>query len=192
MARDNSMRMQQPNPISDGVAGTTCFTQLTITTGAVFNVETTARVAPVSLMLLVKTMMAPERIEYFVNGSIMDLNTPNGLAPKVLAASSMSRLMRSNAAVIDLTKYGYVIAKCANTRSKNSGTKAKLCQKNFKETPRAIEGTIKGTLIRISNTVEVNFPNLFLAIIIAMGNPITKLSSVTIPANAYDKAKLCQ
>ena len=55
-----------------------------------------------------------------------------------------------------------------------------------------MEGTIRGTLIRISNMVEVNFPNLFLAIIIAMGNPITKLSNVTIPASAYDKAKLCQ
>ena len=98
------MRMPQPSPISDGVAGTTCFTQLTITTGAVSRDVTTAKVAPVSLILRVKTIIAPERMEYFVKGSIMVLKTPNGLAPRVLAASSMSRLMRSKAAVIDLTK----------------------------------------------------------------------------------------
>jgi hypothetical protein len=34
-----------------------------------------------------------------------------GLAPKVLAASSMSTLILSIAADIDRTKYGYVIAK---------------------------------------------------------------------------------
>ena len=45
------------------------FTQLTIKTGAVSNFEDTASVAPVSLTLRVKTIIAPERMEYFVIGS---------------------------------------------------------------------------------------------------------------------------
>ena len=81
-------------------------TQLTISTGAVCKWVVTAKVAPVSLTLLVKTIIAPERIEYFVSGNTIDLKTVKGLAPKVFAASSMSTLIRSIAADIDLTKYG--------------------------------------------------------------------------------------
>jgi hypothetical protein len=58
-------------------------TQLTIKTGAVCSLLATARVAPVSLILLVKTMIAPERIEYFVIGHTIVLKTAKGLAPKV-------------------------------------------------------------------------------------------------------------
>ncbi len=86
-------------------------TQLTIRTGAVTRFVLTAKVAPVSLTLRAKTIMAPERIEYFVSGSTIERKTVKGLAPKVFAASSMSTLIRSIAAPIDLTKYGYVIAK---------------------------------------------------------------------------------
>ncbi len=81
-------------------------TQLTTNTGAVCRFEVTAKVAPVSLTLLVKTMIAPERIEYFVRGNIIVLKRVKGFAPNVLAASSMSTLIRSIAADIDLTKYG--------------------------------------------------------------------------------------
>ena len=81
-------------------------TQLTIRTGAVTKFVLTARVAPVSLRLRAKTMMAPERIEYFVRGSTIERNRVKGLAPKVLAASSMSTLIRSIAADIERTKYG--------------------------------------------------------------------------------------
>jgi hypothetical protein len=81
-------------------------TQLTINTGAVCRFVVTAKVAPVSLTLLVKTIIAPERIEYFASGKTIDLKTVKGLAPKVLAASSISMLIRSIAADIDLTKYG--------------------------------------------------------------------------------------
>ena len=101
--------MPAPNPISREVAGTVPLTQSTITTGAVLRGEfaaNTATVAPVSLMLRVKTMMAPERIEYFVSGKIIVEKTLKGLAPKVLAASSISILILSNAADIDFTKYG--------------------------------------------------------------------------------------
>ena len=80
------------------------FTQLTIRTGAVSRVDETARVAPVSLTLLVKTMIAPERMEYFVKGKTIDLKTVNGLAPRVFAASSMSIVIRSIAADIERTK----------------------------------------------------------------------------------------
>ena len=111
--KESAIRIPHPNPTTDEVipvftkAGfCRVFTQLTITTGAVWRFVTTANVAPVSLILLVKTIMAPERIEYFVKGNIIVLNTPKGLAPSVLAASSMSRLILSNAADIDLTKYG--------------------------------------------------------------------------------------
>lgn len=81
-------------------------TQLTTSTGAVCKVEVTANVAPVSLTLLVKTMIAPERIEYLLSGSTIVLKTVKGLAPKVFAASSMSMFIRSSAADMDLTKYG--------------------------------------------------------------------------------------
>ena len=81
-------------------------TQLTIKTGAVCNFEATARVAPVSLTLRVKTMIAPESIEYLVMGQTIVRKTAKGLAPKVLAASSISIVIRSIAADIDRTKQG--------------------------------------------------------------------------------------
>lgn len=81
-------------------------TQFTIKTGAVCSCVATANVAPVSLTLRVKTMIAPERMEYFVIGQTIVRKTVRGFAPKVLAASSMSTLMRSIAADIDRTKYG--------------------------------------------------------------------------------------
>jgi hypothetical protein len=62
------------------------FTQFTINTGAVCRGEPediTAKVAPVSLTLLVNTIMAPERIEYFVRGNTIDLKTVKGFAPNV-------------------------------------------------------------------------------------------------------------
>ena len=93
-------------PVIGAMIPRTELTQLTSSTGAVTSLEVTANVAPVSLTLRVKTMMAPERIEYFVMGSTIVLKTVKGLAPKVLAASSMSTLIRSIAADIDLTKYG--------------------------------------------------------------------------------------
>ena len=64
----------------------------------------TANVAPVSLTLRVKTMIAPERIEYFVMGQTIVRKTVKGLAPKVLDASSISMVMRSMAADIERTK----------------------------------------------------------------------------------------
>jgi hypothetical protein len=93
-------------PAIGGIVPLSELTQLTISTGAVFRLEETAKVAPVSLTLLVKTIIAPERIEYFVKGNIIERNTVKGLAPRVLAASSMSTFIRSIAADIDLTKYG--------------------------------------------------------------------------------------
>ncbi len=106
MRNDSSTSMPQPSPISSEVAGTVPFTQSTITTGAVRKFVTTASVAPVSLTLLVKTMMAPESIEYFAKGMIIVLNTVKGLAPRVFAASSMSMFILSNAAAMDFTMYG--------------------------------------------------------------------------------------
>ena len=87
--------MPQANPTVSGSTPAIGFatplsalTQLTIRTGAVSRLELTARVAPVSLTLLAKTMIAPDKIEYFVKGSTMVLNTVKGLAPRVFAASS--------------------------------------------------------------------------------------------------------
>jgi len=81
-------------------------THLTSKTGAVTRFEVTANVAPVSLTLRVKTIIAPERIEYFVIGNTIVLKTVKGRAPNVRAASSMSTFILSIAADIDLTKYG--------------------------------------------------------------------------------------
>ena len=91
-------------PFIGGKIPLTELTQLTIKTGAVWRFEATAKVAPVSLTLRVKTIIAPERIEYLVIGKTIVLKTVNGLAPKVLAASSISTLILSMAADIDLTK----------------------------------------------------------------------------------------
>ena len=70
--------------------------------------------------------------------------------------------------------------------------KAKLCQKNLRETPKAMDGTINGMLTKTSSTVEGVLPNFFLAIRIAIGRPITKLISVTMPPRRYERSKLCQ
>ena len=91
-------------PAIGDIAPLTEFTQFTIKTGAVCSCVATAKVAPVSLMLRVKTMIAPERIEYFVMGQTIVRKTARGLAPKVLDASSISMLMRSIAADIERTK----------------------------------------------------------------------------------------
>lgn len=72
------------NELTPGIGAVTPLselTQLTINTGAVCKFEETAKVAPVSLTLLVKTIIAPERMEYFVSGSTIDLKTVRGLAP---------------------------------------------------------------------------------------------------------------
>lgn len=79
-------------------------TQFTIKTGAVCNSVATASVAPVSLTLRVNTIIAPESTEYLVIGHTIDLKTVNGLAPKVFEASSISMVILSIAADMDLTK----------------------------------------------------------------------------------------
>jgi hypothetical protein len=167
-------------------------TQLTSNTGAVSSFEVTANVAPVSLTLLVKTIIAPERIEYFARGKTIVLKTVKGLAPKVLAASSISTFIRSIAADIDRTKYGYVIAKCAKTNRRKSGIPEIPCQKNFNEMPKAIDGTIIGTLINESSIVEGNLPNVLRAISIAIGIPMITPKNVTVAPKPYDRSKLCQ
>ena len=95
-----------PKPISDavGVGVTVPLTQPTKRTGAVFSVDTTAKVAPVSSTLLVKTRRAPANREYFVRGKMIVLNKVNGLAPRILEASSKSILILSIADAIALTK----------------------------------------------------------------------------------------
>ena len=76
--------VKELTPTIEAVIPRTEFTQLTSKTGAVISFELTANVAPVSLTLRVNTMMAPERIEYFVIGNTIVLKTVKGLAPKVL------------------------------------------------------------------------------------------------------------
>jgi len=190
--KENNIRKPQPRPISNGVASTFCLTQSTITTGAVRS-SVTAKVAPVSLTLRVKTIIAPESIEYFVNGRIIVLKTPKGLAPSVLEASSKSTLILSTAADIDLTKYGYVIAKWAKINNKISGMKVKVSfQKNLRETPKAIDGTISGMLTSTSKIAEGIVPNFFLATIIAIGRPIMTFKTVTTAPRRYERMRLCQ
>ena len=102
--------MPQPRPISNEVTGAVLgsakkglIQSVASRTGVVLSLVT-AKVAPVSLTLLVKTMIAPATNEYFVKGRIIVLNTANGRLPKVLAASSKSMFTLSMAAAIDLTK----------------------------------------------------------------------------------------
>ena len=85
-----------------------------------------------------------------------------------------------------------MIAKCAKTNSKNSGMPGTPVQKNFKETPRAIEGTIIGTFIKVSSTNEGHLPKVLRAISIAIGKPKAIPKTVTIAAKLYDRVRLCQ
>lgn len=90
--------------MSIGEAGTVPLTQSTSNTGTVFTSFTTARVAPVSSTLLANIIMTPANREYFVKGRISVLNTVNGLAPRVLDASSRSIVTLSIAATVARTK----------------------------------------------------------------------------------------
>ena len=178
-----------------GVGVTSFFTQFTNRTGAVFSGEVgdnTAKVAPVSSTLLVKTRRAPAKSEYFVNGRIIVLKSVKGLAPRIFEASSKSMPIRSIAEAIARTKYGYVMEICAKTSKAISGTKAKLLQKKAIEAPKATEGTINGTLTSMSKTVEGVLPALFRAISTAIGNPTNVLINVVKPATKYDRSRLPQ
>ena len=189
--KEKNIRKPQPKPICND--GAFCVTQLTRTTGAVCSFVTTAKVAPVSLTLLVKTIIAPESMEYFVNGRMIVLKTPKGFAPSVLAASSKSRLILSTAADIDLTKYGYVIVRWAKINNHISGMKAKFSfQKMARETPKAIDGTISGMLTSTSKIAEGKVPNFLLATIIAIGRPIITFKTVTTAPRRYERMRLCQ
>ena len=53
------------------------------------------------------------------------------------------------------------------------------CQKNFREIPNAIDGTIKGMLINVSRIADGNLPNVLRAIRIAIGMPVRIPSTVT-------------
>jgi len=83
---------------------TQSLTQSTSNTGTVFRLDLTASVAPVSSTLLANIIMVPANKEYFVKGRMIVLNTENGLAPRVLDASSRSIVTRSMAATIARTK----------------------------------------------------------------------------------------
>ena len=55
-------------------------------------------------------------------------------------------------------------------------------QKNFNEIPRAIDGTIIGTLIKVSRITDIHLPKVLRAISIAIGKPIAIPNTVTIAA----------
>ena len=66
------------------------------------------------------------------------------------------------------------------------------CQKNFNETPKAMDGTIIGMLISVSRIAEGHLPNVLRAISIAIGMPRIIPKTVTIAAKPYDRSRLCQ
>ena len=68
---------------------------------------------------------------------------------------------------------------CERTRTQNSDMKLKFCQKNLRETPRAIEGTMIGTFTKELRR-GVNLPAFLLAIIIATGKPNAIFANVAI------------
>ena len=83
--------------------------------------------------------------------------------------------------------------KCAKISSSSSGMKGMLStQKNLRETPSAIDGTISGILTRMSRIEEGDFPNFLLAIRIAIGKPMMKPRTVTMAPSAYERNKLCE
>ena len=63
------------------------------------------------------------------------------------------------------------MAKWAKTSNRKAGMPGTPCQKNFREMPKAIDGTIIGTLINESRIVEGHLPNVLRASNIAIGMP---------------------
>ena len=74
------------------------------------------------------------------------------------------------------------MAKWAKIKRRNSGTPGRLDQKNFKETPSAMEGTMIGTLIKVSRIMEGQLPKVLREIRIAIGKPKAIPNTVTIAA----------
>jgi len=101
---ENNTSTPAPKAISIEEAGAVPLTQSTSNNGTVFNLVATAEVAPVSSTLLANIIMVPANKEYFVKGRIIVLNTVNGLAPRVLDASSRSMVTLSIAPTIERTK----------------------------------------------------------------------------------------
>ena len=74
------------------------------------------------------------------------------------------------------------MAKWAKTNSRKAGMPGTPCQKNFRETPKAIDGTMIGTLINESRIAEGHLPNVLRASSIAIGMPRIMPKTVTIAA----------
>ena len=73
------------------------------------------------------------------------------------------------------------MAKCARTSRTKSGKRRSLLSRNIpSETPSAIDGTTSGMLTSRSNIEDMNLPAFLRAMIMAVGNPIMMLSTVTI------------
>jgi hypothetical protein len=194
ITKEKSTRKPAPNAMSNGEAcGTVVpLTQETSNTGTVFRLETTAKVAPVSSTLLANIIIVPANKEYFVNGRMIVLKTLNGLAPRVLDASSKSIVTRSMAPTIARTKYGYVMDKWAKIIKAISGMNGKFCQKMLIEAPKAMEGTIRGMFDNTSKDAETPDPYRFLAMRIAIGTLATTFKAVTTVATKYERRRLCQ
>jgi len=58
--------------------------------------------------------------------------------------------------------------------------------------PNAIDGTIIGMLIRVSNIAESHLPKVLRVIKIAIGKPRAMPKTVTIAPKTYESVKLCQ
>lgn len=85
-----------------------------------------------------------------------------------------------------------MIARWARISNPISGIAVKFFQKMLRETPKAIDGTIKGILTSTSKIDENTVPSLFLAMRIAIGKPIIVFIRVAIAPTEYDKMRLCQ
>ena len=82
--------------------------------------------------------------------------------------------------------------KCAKIIKAISGMNAKFLQKMLIEAPKAIDGTIIGTLDNTSRVVEAAVPHRFLAIRTAIGKLAKTFNAVTIAPTKYDNRRLCQ
>ncbi len=74
------------------------------------------------------------------------------------------------------------MAKWAKTSNRKAGMPGTPCQKNFRETPNAIDGTIIGMLIKLSRIVDGHLPKVLRASKIAIGMPRIIPKIVTIAA----------
>ena len=160
-------------------------------TGIVRSTPIVIIVAPVSLIDLVKVMIAAAISPLLRKGKVTFLKAVNFEAPNAVAASSYIVGIASNEPINGLTQYEYVNETCAITIIKNPGES--MCipldphKKNILN-PKAELGITNGISINRSK-IPLTFLFFIFDIISAIGVAITILINVTIRAISIDVPK---